>query len=166
MKRFWVVFVALMVLSPISASAQDQPREKLYRFSQVAFSGAAIADLISTGWIMTHPVDVSYHYCFNGSSDCRIVNDSAVFMENGWPYRMGVNPRSPAKVLIALAVGDVAVLAVSHLLSKKGGKWRTVAVVVNSLVAVGHFRSATNNVKLFSETKRTIVPLGAFNVQW
>lgn len=165
MKLFGVVFVALMVLSPISVSAQDQSREKLYRFSQVALSEAAIADLISTGWIMTHPVKVSYQYCYNGS-DCQVVHDSAIFRENGWPYRMGVNPRSPAKVLVALVAGDAAVLAVSHLLSKRGGKWRTVAVVVNSLVAVGHFRSATNNVKLFSETKRTIVPLGAFNVQW
>lgn len=164
MKRLLFALVALVVLLPISVSAQDQSG-RLYRLSQLALSVAAVSDLASTGWIMTHPINVSYGYCYNGS-DCQVVHDSAVFRENGWTYRAGINPRSPAKVLVANAAGDVAILAISHLLFKRGGKWKTVAVVVNSLVAVGHFRSAAKNVRLFSEAKRTIVPLGAFNVQW
>lgn len=160
----------LAVVATGFAQENDRPskvEEVLYHSSQAVLVGGLTWDMVTTVIPMNHPTLVSYQYCENGTSICQFpvsVETSVTFREVGWASWYGI--QKPHSVVIANIALDAGILTASHLLYKKGGIWRKVAIGINFAQGGSRLYAGFGNVSKMRSAKLGLVPAGAFSVRW
>ncbi len=152
-----------------SSNESDYPtkyEKVVYQISQGAVVGAMVWDMQTTARNISTTFHVNYQRCENASCSSVVSVEKTVgFTETGWTSMLGIRDTDARSIVIANAIYGAGLLTVNHLLYKKGGAWRKVAIGLNFFQASLSLYGAVANNRKMNYEKSNLVPRGAFNVQ-